>query len=199
MTAKKTAISAPENFQHMTSYTGSGSNLNLLGAVSATGSSAALSHPPEVGVNALTAEVRLALPSGHAGATHNSAKMLSPPPSPGFGTLASSSSLTLTTASGTTKASDASGKALLTSAAPADMGESTHSVTGYSGPVASYATAMAGSEVTSMAQTHATISEAQGSSKPFAFLSSAPSAFNHILKRMSKGDADSMKTNFLQV
>lgn len=39
----------------------------------------------------------------------------------------------------------------------------------------------------------------RSSGKPFAFLSTAPSSFSLGLKRMSKGDADSMKTDFLQV
>lgn len=196
--AKKLAIGVPMNFHHTASHD------SLLATGNANGSSVALSSSPSSvslsdRLNAGHNSVHL-IPVNYADAARGDVcKLLSPPPSPYFGTLASSSSLTLTTASGETKMSDASSKALLTLAATNNAGGYMYSADARGDVAADYVDPAGGLPGTNAAGEKSTVQEVQRSSpKAFTFLSTAPSAFN-VLKRMSKGDADSMKTNFLQV
>ena len=151
------------------------SQRHLLSTTDANASSVALS----VG--------RSTVSSGTAGALSLSSNarvrdrtLPSPPQSPGIGSIASSMTLATNTStsgsSAVTKGSDLSSKTLLILPAAGTEDRTQES------PVPGHARA---------------------SPKPFAFLSQAPSAFQQIgipgMKRMSKGDADSMKTDFLQV
>ena len=107
-------------------------------------------------------------------------------------------------ASAASDASDASGAALLkkdgagygegASCASGGAGAGYHGAAGGQsglGEAGGRGEARAGGEGGEAAAAHAR--------KPLAFLSSAPSAFGSMFKRASKGDADSMKTDFLQV
>ncbi|GJE89816.1 hypothetical protein PsYK624_059240 [Phanerochaete sordida] len=190
----KPVISAPIYFQHTASHTHGGGVYSVLGG-SAPASSAALSLPPMPVSQELSAAMHSVL-TGPADAPRAAPHHLSPPPSPGFGTLASSSSLTLTTASEGSKASDASAGALLKKdgvGAYTDGHDFAGGAPGYQGGAG-------GGQGEQPGVGHAPGHEAQPrAAKPMAFLSSAPTAFGNMFKRMSKGDADSMKTDFLQV
>jgi hypothetical protein len=211
--AKPVIIGSPTDFQHIESGSlptpTSESSFNLL-TLSGNDGTASFSVNVTAGTTNGVPTFSLASLPPCAGGDADMTRLLPPSPrSPGFASLASTLTLTSGTSgtSGASKHSEKSHKALLTlppcSPPPSAALPPVPGSPRWPG-VSSAAAATSETCIDSVASAEVGpgMTQVQGSSKAFGFLNSAPSAFRlaAVVPGMrSKGDADSMKTDFLQV